>query len=466
MIRQKNKGYSLIVLVIAIVVIVILSGVAISSLRTSRQKTAIQNFIFDMNSMEEKVKNYYVLNGSLPTSSKEAVNINEIANSVDFPAVFKSQLSQYDNDNYYYIDLNRLGGIALKEPYRGLNDTEHGYIVNEGSLKVYVKKGVSYQIDGSSQPEIYYTLTSNLVNGQEIYISQDEEIKVAGNPLTWTNKAELRVILPRRSDAVASDWNAWVFKWDFGPKPVEELRGLPTKNTFKYGDKLIVKSNGVYSIYCKEPGVGGKETVLNVNITKIDNIEPKYAFLENGNRISITDNETGIKSIKYKTLAQYKQNVLDAEEIETDNLDARTRNDFFLMDGSGDDLRMQLGAQIIDYATRTKEINQKIQQENEAWQIIQDAHAAEVSDEESNNQYQKRRLEHNDTIALLNSQLLALVAQYPYIADINGTTDNSKLVLYAEDHAGNATTVGVNNLELITTKILADSYNISLAPLN
>ena len=45
---NRNKGYSMIVLVIAIVVILILAGTAVSSLRSSRQRTDIMNFIFDI----------------------------------------------------------------------------------------------------------------------------------------------------------------------------------------------------------------------------------------------------------------------------------------------------------------------------------------------------------------------------------------------------------------------------------
>ncbi len=462
--KQKNKGYSLIVLVIAIIVMIILSGAAISSLRTSRQKTEIQNFIFDLNSMEEKVQSYYVLNGSLPTSSKEAIDIALLATKLDYPDKFMSQLSLYDNDNYYYIDVARLGGVALRNPYRGMVENEHGYIVNEGSLKVYVEKGVPYTIDGSNEEEIYYTLTSNLVDGQEEYNMQDEEIKIAGNPLSWTNKAELRVVLPRQSLS-QTEWDAWTFKWDFGPKSAEELRLLPEKNTFKYGDKLIVKSNGVYSIYCRAPGTNGKETVINVNVNKIDNIEPRYIFLDGGDRISFVDDETGLKAIKYITLAQYLKNVAEAEAIETDNLEARTRNDYFLMNGSGDNLMINLGAQIIEFANRKETINNQIKEENDEWAEIQEEYDNSASDPEVTAQHLQKLQAHNDIIASLNMQLLELANQYPYLADIYGTTNDSRLVVYAEDYSGNATTVGVTNTEVISTMVLANSYNISLAPL-
>ena len=460
---RKNKGYSLIVLVIAVIVIIILAGVAVTSLRTSRQRTEIQNFIFDLNAMEEKVQSYYVQNGSLPTANKETIDIENLP--VDYPAVFKSQLSTYDNENYYYIDTARLGGVALREANRGIDPSNSGYIINEGSLKVYVTKGIEYQIEGNNTSDVYYTLTQNLVNGQELYTPQEEEIKIVGNPLTWTSEAKIRVVLPRQSLS-ESEWDTWKFKWSFGPKSVEEMRILPTKNDFDYGDNLVCKSNGIYSIYCKEPGTNGKEIVLNVNVTKIDNIPPTFVFQDGGNKITFVDDETGLRSIRYKTLTTYLNNVEDAKTIETENLGARTRNDYFLMNGSGDNLMIQLGSQIIEYATTRKSINNLIQQENTAWQIIQDEYDSAVADEYARQQYLIKRQQHNDIISSYNLQLLDLANKYPYIADINGTTNDSKLVVYAEDYAGNATTVGVNNTELITTKILCDSYNISLDPLN
>jgi len=465
---KSNRGYSLIVLVIAIVVIIILAAAAITSLTTSRQRTEMMNFIFDMNSMEEKVQSYYVQNGSLPTDTKQVINIedlaarisNDTANDGDGNA-FKSQLSEYDNENYYYIDVNRLGGVALREPKRSINGVDSGYIVNEGSLKVYVEKGVKYKQEGISGDQLYYTLTYNLVNGQESFKSQEEEIKIAGNPQTWVAQGELRVILPRQSEGFGD----WKFKWDFGPKTAEELEELPARNSFNYGDKLIVKRNGVYSILAVSPQ--NEKTVLNINVTRIDDIAPTYKFIESGDKITLIDNETGLKNIQYKNLTQYKANVATAHIIETDHLDARQRNDFFLMDGSGDNLLIQLGSQITEYANRKKVLNDLIIAENNGWADEEAAYDAVDLDNDPELQRQRaeRLAQHNDAILSLNNQLELLDKEYPYIADIDGNSDDSRLVLYFEDYGGNGSVVGNENSEFISTRIAAKSYNISLAPL-
>ena len=454
----------MIVLVIAIVVILILAGTAVSSLRSSRQRTDIMNFIFDINSMEEKVTNYYVLYGTLPIASNSRVDINNLP--VENRTALLSQLSQYDNENYYYIDLSRLGGVSLKEEHRSINGVDNGYIVNEGSLKVYVEKGVRYKLDSETDETIYYTLTPNLVDGQEVYEPKDEEIRIAGYPLTWVTKAELRIILPRQGNET-TDWDRWVFKWGFGPKTAEDIARFGT--TFHYGDKLIVKSNGTYSIVALEPDSEGsinlasgkyKPTLLNVNITKIDDIPPDFEFKDYG--ITFIDNETGIKSITYKTLKHYNRNYTEAQEAETD-LEARTYGDYFLMDGSGDDVIYQLSSQTIDYCNRLTTIldNWDIEKEDYA-EFVANYAGVEV-DEELQEKINIRKRNHDDTINTYRNEISYLNSEYSYIYDIHGTTDDSRLVIYVEDYAGNGTVVGVN--EFITTKMIADSYNISLDPL-
>ena len=161
-----------------------------------------------------------------------------------------------------------------------------------------------------------------MVNGQESYSAQEEEIRIAGNPQTWVARGELRVVIPRQS-LTQSNWDEWLFRWDFGPKTVNELADLPEKNEFKYGEKLIVKSNGIYSILALEPvatetnetirkdGKIFRPTVLNVNVTKIDNIAPSYNFEGSGDnkKLSIVDDETGLKLVSFKTLKHYNNNV-------------------------------------------------------------------------------------------------------------------------------------------------------------
>ena len=459
---RAKKGYSMIVLVIAITVILILASSTISVLQISREKTAITNFIFDITTVEEEVQDFYVRTGTLPTKTFEKINMNDL-NSTS-KGIF-SQLSPYDNDNYYYIDLSQLGTISLK-------DSERNYFVNEGSLKVYVTKGAEYsKFEDNDDKIMYYTLTSNLISGLETYVSQDEEILVVGNPVTWASQANLRLILPRHSLELPTgevidnnvSWKDWTFRWDFGPKTEIEMEAISETDTarnFEYGDRLQVKSNGIYTIYVKNPE--NEVTVLNVNVNKIDDVSPVYRFVNNLSKIYLEaiDNETGIKRIRYKTLANYNKNVAQAQIDDPDNLEGRTAIDYYLVDGEGSDLIYTLPAEIENFINLRKSLNDAIQEEEERfdrWEVENDL--ALLTPEEIDAENTK----HNDLMDDLEHQLEELEETYPYLLDIYGTGEKSRIVLYLEDYAGNATVLGIN--DFVSTEILSNSYNISLAGL-
>ena len=480
--KKNNSGYSIIVLVIAIIVILILSGVTISALRTSRERTDIMNFIFDLGAIEDRVQTYYLENGTLPTSSKVALDIDKVAEDIgkaysNDPEEqikeknnFLSQLSQYDNGNYYIVDLSQLKGLSLRESFRGYesfkneNNEDNGFIVNEGSLKIYVEKGVKYKITGDKEGQIYYTLNSRLTNGQESYVSQDEDIIVTGNPQAWVKEAELRVVLPKQS-LTQADWEDWTFKWDFGPKTIEELRAIDESDfnrNFKYSEKLIVKSNGIYSIYAKNPD-NGRETLRNVSVTKIDDINPVYEFLDGGDRINAYDNETGVKEIKFKTLQEYKANVNQAmSEAATGgdiHGDARNKVDYYLMDGKGYDLLYELEGLITIYLNEKSKIITSKENEiidYERWVEENPVDGVVVLQSEADS----KLAAHEAYLAEYDRQLAELNKKYSYLYDIYGSTDASRLVLYVEDYAGNATVIG--DEDFISTEIVSKSYNISL----
>ena len=306
-------------------------------------------------------------------------------------------------------------------------------------------------------------------------MQQDEEMLVVGNPVTWTEKANLRLVLPRKNLESTGDtsWANWIFKWDFGPKTAEELEKIPSTDNarnFEYGDILSVKSNGIYSIYVRDPE--NNVTVLNVNVTKIDDVSPIYKFSNSdiGLQIQAIDNETGIKHVKYKTLKNYNDNVLSAEDNTPEDLAGRTNVDYYLLDGKGKDLVYDLAAEIDSYKIQKTTIIKAIEDENNRYsrwltENDMDLYTEEEKDTEAS--------AHNDMILDLNNQLTALYEKYPYLHDIYGTTENSRLVMYIEDYAGNATVVGEKGFYtgntgvtgqqyFLSTEILAKSYNISV----
>ena len=198
---------------------------------------------------------------------------------------------------------------------------------------------------------------------------------------------------------------------------------------------------------------------MNVNVNKIDDIRPLYRFVTDLGEVKIEaiDNETGVKTIRYKTLKNYQDNFNQAQIDDPSNLEGRTEIDYYLMDGEGSDLLYTLPAEIENFIKTKAEINSAIEDENERYnRWLVETVLSLLTPEE----IEKERVLHEDLLKDLNNQLITLNNTYPYLVDIYGRTEDSRIVLYIEDYAGNATVVGTT--DLISTEILSKSYNISI----
>lgn len=421
-----KKGYSLIVLVIAIAVILILSSVSITMLKTSRDTIDSSDFIYDITTIEEMVKQYYANAGTLPVVSYDSETI---------PKEMESQLDLLDNENYYKIDLGRIGNISIR-------DAERGYILNEQTLRVYCTTPLNYK--GNK----YYTTTAELMGKEVDYQEQNEKIAVVGNPLSWSPNARMRVVIPRKAlegksegETTEEFWDSWTFKWDFGPKTAENIRTSSTAKTFSYGDTLVVKTNGVYTIYVKD--VEEQETVLNVVVTKVDDIKPICNI--NEGLIDIIDNETGIKNIFYKSKTKYDENLKHAEEV--GEIEGRNELDFYLLDGKGGNLIKDIPLEVASYNSRYQLIQEQREEERVRFNLM------------SAEQQAIALAEHEEKMNSFDVAEQILKQDYPYFADKNADTEEGKIVLYIEDYAGNAIVVGESD-ESISFNILTLRYDL------
>ena len=201
----RKKGYSFIVLIIEIAVILILASVSITALRTYRETIESSDYIYDMKTVQEMLQQYYVKAGTLPVISEIPLD------DVTIPNDMKSQLDPLDNENYYNVDLGKIGNNTIR-------NRERGYIVNEKTLKVYSLTPLEYN------DKKYHTLTNELMGIENDYQFVDEEVTIVGNPTVWVERGRLRVILPRKALEGKDNteyWKNWEFKWDFGPKTIE-----------------------------------------------------------------------------------------------------------------------------------------------------------------------------------------------------------------------------------------------------
>lgn len=393
---KNRKGYSLIVLIIAVIVILIITGGAITTLNISMEDRKINNFIYDINNIEEATKQYYSASGIIPVIDGN-VDISNIVSA--------GQIDSYDGSVYSILDISKLDA-------NNIHEKDKTYIVNAESLKVYMIEGIEYK--GTT----YYTVTDKLMGSNTKYESQNMDIVCTVSPSVWTGKANIRVTVPQ------GDITGWTFKYSRGPKDASFFASAGDETKFDYGKPITVKDNGAYSIYVKDSE--GKETVKNVVVRNIDDIPPKYKLQDNN--LTIMDDELGIKEIRYKTYSD-----------EYDNMSADGKLEFYLLGGKGNTVE-SLAIDIANYN------NQKAIIDGEKTKLNSDyASLSEEEKEQLSEQYTTSRNALTEKENELNDQ-------YAHILN-----ENTRYVLYVEDLNGNAIVI---TEEIITLLKVRQMFNI------
>lgn len=183
-ILRKEKGVTLVSLVITIIVMLILVISVTASLSSTTEVKKYNQIKEDIVALTEEVKNYYLTNGSLPvvtstSFTKANFNDNMIKN-----------LNVNDGDQYYPIKTDLLS-ITLNKGEGNKNNnytTSDLYIVNEKSLTVYYLAGAT--IDGKT----YYTLTDDFSAGnyyEKVSLPLVASITIKSNNTTDTTIANV-----------------------------------------------------------------------------------------------------------------------------------------------------------------------------------------------------------------------------------------------------------------------------------
>lgn len=130
---NNEKGVTLVMLMLVIIILAILAGVTISNIDTG---VDIRNYNYmkaDIELLESKINVYYNNNFTLPTKGEKIQNLD-----------LSGQASQRDNENYYQIDISLLNNITLNYG-GGTIENKDIYIINEQSHEIYYLKGAMYE---------------------------------------------------------------------------------------------------------------------------------------------------------------------------------------------------------------------------------------------------------------------------------------------------------------------------------
>lgn len=408
---KNKKGYSLTVLVIVIAVILIITTTAVMSIKNVGKDKEISNFMNDLEEVKQYVIEYYAKNNVLPVIFENGVMTSAEETLIQTIATAEAleQINEEDVGEYYFVDMAKLGKINLK-------DEERGYIVNEGTLNIYVTKPCEYE------GEKYYTLTDYLIGRDVVDVeSTPFEINVMGNPITWASEAEILVTIPNVQIGNATGWN---FKWMKGSKSASDFNeetSIDKVNYFIYGEVITLTENGIYTIYVENPEKRGM--VRKVVVSKIDDIPPTVSIVND--ELFIDDAETGVGSIRYK--------IKETADFKITSGDRKASPEYYTMsDENYNDTQKEL---LVKYLWDDENIKgESIEKYFEKYEY-----------------YTKKYSELNNI--LVNSSLTSgerknaeltmekLNEDYPQFAYNNRMfpNDERNIVIYVEDMAGNAT---------------------------
>lgn len=404
---KKKEGYSLVVLIIAITVIIILTTTAIISIKNINKDKDISKFMSDLQEVKQYSLEYFAKTGTLPVENVngEFVNIEDTIYTLLKDNDSLSQIHEDDLGGYYYVDLTKLGKIHLQ-------DTERGYILNEGTLNVYVENPFEYN------GEKYYTITPEL-SGKDVvqYENIPFDVAIMGNPIAWSTEAEILVSVTDVS--FSGDTDGWNFKWMKGSGDATTFKDGENINFFNYGETITLYENGIYTIYVESPE--HKIITRKIIISKIDDKLPTFKY--NGGVPYIDDAETGVKTIRYKIKETENYNI--SSEARSEHKEYYTASGENSEDTLEDKLSKYLwgennikGDTIEEYLKDYEEYTEKLQTYNN---IINDPNASSGERENA-----------KDIIETINNS-------YPQFAYENKTFSNTErnIVLYVEDMAGN-----------------------------
>ena len=229
---KKEKGVTMVALVITVIILLILTNMLIYNATDSAQIKSLTSLYNDIELLREKVSEYYNEYGKIPAKIKYT-NTSELSSVLS---------STNDTGDFYIIDLEAMQGISLnygKDYEKAKNDSQNAntykdiYIINENSQNIFYAKGITITkgdttqtyytdyiepdnstvdlryIEGILIPDGYYYIgkTKDKNGNESIVISSNKEDKIDStntNQYTWTKQISK---LGTKPDSVKLDTN-------------------------------------------------------------------------------------------------------------------------------------------------------------------------------------------------------------------------------------------------------------------
>lgn len=274
---KNNKGVTLLVLTITIIVLLIITSITINNSKSQLGMKNVNQLYSDIESISTKVSDYYLKNNSLPIfqnhaylSDSSQLSLLLIANGGDSNQI----INPNDDGNYYVINLSKLENLTLNygREYNNWSDSssfqdyQDLYIINETTHQIYYPKGIKYN------GNVYFTRDSmtetvEKVQGTSNYSMNRFEISSIEVNKTVSDSEKNQVVLEAnitlnidsnyKNDTLEYGWKA---KDDTSDVAYTKF-SLDSSNHAKLMSKQL-EDNTNYYLYIKVMDLNGKERVI------------------------------------------------------------------------------------------------------------------------------------------------------------------------------------------------------------
>lgn len=276
---KNNKGVTLIVLTITIIVLLIITSITIYNSKRQLAIKNVNNLYSDIETISTKVSDYYLKNNSLPIFENNAY----LNNTSQLQLLFKSNggvgelINPNDDGPYYVINLSKLENLTLNygRDYKKWADDstfqtyQDLYIINGVTLQIYYPLGIKFN------DEVYFTrdLDTEIVNKIESTTISDDGLELTINQSNKnTIDGETKVIIDTNITlSISSDFQkdtlqyAWKLVGDTSETTFTDFT-LDSANTAKLVSKQLDDSTDYY-LYIKILDINGDEHTLEQAVT-------------------------------------------------------------------------------------------------------------------------------------------------------------------------------------------------------
>ena len=299
---KNQKGVTLTVLVITIIIILIISGTVINASTNSLVIRKVNDLFADIESISSKISMYYLENNELPVlGTKYASSVDEFRNLIDSNGAREDIINPNDGDDYYVIDLSKLENLSLnfgrdyenwKNQIAPLSSQYQDiYVINGITHQIYYPKGKQYK------NKHFYTTVKNIakIDRNAGYVVDEDFSLINHSAVFKKNKEENEKVIVTSNIEMAIDFEQYVantlsYVFTEEPKDEDERVNLSySKFTLNSENKSNLVSKGLdrltqkYYLYLRVLDVNGKYHYLEQQVDRLQNEEVGWVLADDLN---------------------------------------------------------------------------------------------------------------------------------------------------------------------------------------